>query len=238
LWYRTAFMPRILVLACLTATLLSLLAAETKWAAGGGTSARVGVFLDFDQLPSSSIVQAMQREVSAVLAETGARFSWIILRTETAAETFDELAVLRFRGNCRAGRFTGAPNSNRITLGSTEIASAGVTSYSNVECDQLQSCLSGMLGTFCPSDRDGVYGRALGRVVAHELYHILGRTTHHTHHGVARAMQSPFDLVKQDYQIDREALLWVRQRLQPAKKDRARDGDPERGITAASLGFF
>jgi hypothetical protein len=231
-------MPRTLVLAGLMAALLSLLGGQTRWAADGGISPRVGIFLDFDKAPSRVSVQSMQREVTAVLGETGARFSWHILKTDTAAETFDELAVLRLRGSCRAGKLTAAVNPERITLGATEVASAGVTSYGSVECDQLQSCLAGTLGTFCARDRDDVFGRALGRVVAHELYHILGRTTHHTHGGVSKALQSPFDLVKEDYQLDREALVWLRQRLQPTKKDRARNDDPERGIPTASLGFF
>jgi hypothetical protein len=95
-----------------------------------------------------------------------------------------------------------------------------------------------MLGTFCPRDRDEVFGRAMGRVVAHELYHILGRTIQHTHHGVSKALQSPFDLVKDDYRLDKDALQWLRLRLQSPKKDRARNGGSERGIPAASLGFF
>ena len=213
-------MSKVLVFAFLMATLLSELAAQTQWAAGG-ISPRVGIFLDFEQSPSESSLQAMQREVAVVLGETGAKFSWHTLNMAPAGQTFDELAVLRFGGSCRAGTLTAAEaGSERVTLGSTEVASEGVTAYSRVECDKLQSSLAGMLATFCPTDRDGVFGRALGRVVAHELYHILGRTTEHTHGGVSKALQTPFDLVRQDFHLDRQALLWLRQRLQPAKKPR------------------
>ena len=39
---------------------------------------------------------------------------------------------------------------------------------------------------------------ALGRVVAHELYHILTRTTGHASEGFARASQSLRDLIRSD----------------------------------------
>jgi hypothetical protein len=211
-------MSQVLVFALLMAALISELAAQTQWVAAG-VSPRVGIFLDFEQSPSESSLQAMQREVAAVLSETGAEFSWHLLNAERALQTFDDLAVLRFGGSCRAGKFTaGEASLERVTLGSTEVASEGVTPYSRVECGQLQSSLAGMLATFCPTDRDGVFGRALGRVVAHELYHILGRTTEHTHGGVSKALQTPFDLVRQDFHLDPQALLWLRRRLQPAKK--------------------
>jgi hypothetical protein len=39
---------------------------------------------------------------------------------------------------------------------------------------------------------------ALGRVVAHELYHILARTTSHATGGLAKASQSLRDLIRPD----------------------------------------
>jgi hypothetical protein len=234
------FMRQMLALAFLVAALLSELAGQTRWSGDGGISPRVGIFLDFDQSPSQSSLEAMQREVAALFSETGATFSWHILNAGTASHTFDELAILRFRGNCRAGKFTGSAfNPGRITLGSTEMSSEGVTGYSRVECGQLKDWLAETLATFRPGDRDEVFGRALGRVVSHELYHVLGRTAHHTDRGVAKALQSPFDLVKENFHLDRQAVSWLRQRLQPPKKDRARDAAPERDNPAvlASLEY-
>jgi hypothetical protein len=44
-------------------------------------------------------------------------------------------------------------------------------------------------------ERQKAFGIALGRVVAHELYHILARTTAHAGHGLAKASESLEELV-------------------------------------------
>jgi len=50
-------------------------------------------------------------------------------------------------------------------------------------------------------------------VVAHELYHMLAHTTEHTRSGIAKSLQTSFDLIRENFQFDRQALLWLRQRL-------------------------
>jgi hypothetical protein len=213
------FMSRSTVLAFLMATLLGQLAAETRWVGGGSLSPRVGIFLDFDLTPSQAALETMQREVGTVLSETGARFSWLMLKTDSAPETFDALAVLRFRGSCRAGALKPVEMSRaRLTLGSSDVLATRVTAYSNVECGEIQNCLAALLATFCPRDRDEAFGRALGRVVAHELCHILGETTDHARFGISSALQTPFDLVRRDFKLDGRILLRLRQRLQPKKE--------------------
>src|SRR6266700_6031718 len=94
------------------------------------------------------------------------------------------------------------------------MVSGGVSAYSSVECDQIRACISGLLGSACPRDRETAFGRALGRVVAHELYHILGKTTEHTRHGISKGLQDSLDLIRENFQFDRKALLWLKQRLQ------------------------
>jgi hypothetical protein len=212
MWYATAFMSRLLVFATFGAILLSPLSGETRWSVDGSLSPRIGIFLDFDQEPPLAAILAMEREVGLLLSETGARFSWLMLNKDTRAETFDGLAVLRFRGNCHMPQLGLATSDDgaRITLGSTEVESERVTPYSSVECDQITACIASLLRSSCARDRQTAFSRALGRVVAHELYHILARTRQHTHAGISKAMQSPFDLIKENFQLDKQALVLLR----------------------------
>jgi hypothetical protein len=227
-----------LVAAAVSAALLSPLFGQTRWAGDEVLAPRIGVFLDFDRDPSPSLIQAVKVEVGKVLAETGAQFSWRMLKAEPAPQTFDNLAVLRFRGNCRMGRLgttlgtTMEPEKARLTLGSTDVAEGLVTAFSNVQCDKIVSCISGLLNSFCERDRDAAFGRALGRVVAHELYHMLAQTREHTHAGLTKALQSPFDLIRENFSIDRQAVQWLREHLE-TKKNRARESEPERGVPSA-----
>ncbi len=176
-------MFRVPLAAALSAGLWSIASGQTQWVADGHAAPRIGIYLDFDRDPSKSSIQTMQREVAAALDATGAQFSWLTLNSGKRTETFDELA------------------------------SGGISAYSSVECDQIRTCISGLLGSACPRDRETAFGRALGRVVAHELYHILGKTTEHTRSGISKGAQTSFDLIRENFHFDRQALLWLRQRL-------------------------
>src|SRR6266852_2794105 len=113
-------MFRVMVLG-LSALLWSTGASATRWVTGH-TTPRVAIFLDFEHAPSKSSVDLMQREVGAVLAATGVHFSWLTLN-EAPSETFDEVAVLRFRGSCRMEKLglpAATPDQGPVTLGETD----------------------------------------------------------------------------------------------------------------------
>src|SRR5437868_6992733 len=121
-------MRKILAIATVSAGLWTAAAGDTRWAADAHTAPRVGIFLDFDSDPPKSTLQLMEREVGAVLAATGAEFSWLTLKSDPHAETFDNLAVLRFRGSCRMERIGLAPaiDARPVTLGETDLISGGI----------------------------------------------------------------------------------------------------------------
>jgi hypothetical protein len=199
-----------------------------------GQAPSVGIFLDFDHAPSASLIGAMQREVAAVLSATGVRFSWMRLASDKPSGTFDQLAVLRFHGSCRMealGRPERSADGRPATLAATDLTSGSVSPYSSVLCDQIKTCIAGALSGSCARDRETAFGRALGRVVAHELYHILGKTTDHTREGISKALQNSADLIKEHFTFDRQALAWLRQRLQ-FSKSRAQNPSPERSSFA------
>ena len=58
-------------------------------------------------------------------------------------------------------------------------------------------------------EREEAYGRAVGRVLAHELYHIFANTLHHGSNGVGKGIYSVVDLLTRDFHFeerDYEAL--------------------------------
>src|SRR5947207_5722493 len=99
-------MSRVLVLAAFAAGFWPAASGQTRWADGGHTTPRIGIFLDFDRHPSNSAILIMQRVVAAALAATGAEFSWLTVDGGKRTETFDELAILHFRGSCRMEKLT------------------------------------------------------------------------------------------------------------------------------------
>ncbi len=69
--------------------------------------------------------------------------------------------------------------------------------FSEVDCDGLRVFLQrGLLGLRA-QDRALAYGRAVGRVLAHELYHIFADTKHHGSCGIAKEAFSSQDLLSE-----------------------------------------
>jgi hypothetical protein len=77
----------------------------------------------------------------------------------------------------------------------THTSDGEVLPFSEVLCDRVgvaaQSAMEG--GEF--SRRDELLGRALARVLAHEIYHIKGKCNEHGRSGVARKALSGRELI-------------------------------------------
>ena len=53
------------------------------------------------------------------------------------------------------------------------------------------------------SERDALFGRALGRILSHELYHVLAQTSHHASCGVAKSAFSVADLLADEFEFEK-----------------------------------
>jgi hypothetical protein len=211
---------KVLVLATAIGSCLFPAGGATRWIQNSGAPPRVGVFLDFEQHASLQTIRAMQREVTTILGATGAEFTWLALNRDTQAETFDELAVLRFDGSCEAPEASAGDAPHGMALGSTEMSDGEVSPYSSIQCDKLARCLRPALGE-PGAGSEALFARALGRVVAHELYHILAKTREHTRTGVTAAFQTPYDLLRDHCRLDRKALVALGERMRTQKSGAA-----------------
>ena len=220
MWYSCAFCMKVLVLATAIGLCLFPAGGATRWMQNSGAAPRVGVFLDFQHGASRQTILAMQREVAAILEVTGAEFSWLALNQDSQSETFDDLAVLRFEGSCKALDEAEGYLTHGAALGSTEISEGEVTPYTSVHCGQIALCLRPYMAE-AGATREALFGRALGRVVAHELYHILSKTREHTRTGVTAALQTPFDLLRDHCPLDRKALAALGERMRMRKSGAA-----------------
>jgi hypothetical protein len=64
-----------------------------------------------------------------------------------------------------------------------------------VECDRVRGTLGEAHIAGTAEERDVLYGRALGRVLAHELFHILSGSKAHSKQGVMQKYLSAAKLV-------------------------------------------
>jgi hypothetical protein len=139
----------------------------------------------------------MKREVESLVAHSHIRMSWTW--STDPPRVFEQLAVVTLRGACRPDALV--PVSIQVSktdqepLGQTQIVDGKVLPFAEVRCDMVRKLISRELYAKPSRERDVLLGRALGRVMAHELYHILLRTTGHGSNGLARPVQSSADLM-------------------------------------------
>ena len=126
---------------------------------------------------------------------------WRVAGDNHGDESFAGLVVLKFKGKCKVENWaqpgessTFAPGETQ-TLGSTQVANGHVLPFSEVKCDAVKQALCYLRPGANQSEKQKALGLAMGRVVAHEMYHILARTTGHAARGLARAAESLQDLV-------------------------------------------
>jgi hypothetical protein len=124
-------------------------------------------------------------------------------------EEWAELAVLTFQGSCQLLPFaTNTHADNR--LGWTHVSDGRILPFAEIDCDAIRAFILPNLYTLPAQTREMVYGRAIGRVVAHELLHIFAGTAHHSDHGVDQPALTRADLVGNQLILDREGLSMLR----------------------------
>ena|SRR5216117_1073480 len=145
----------------------------------------------------------MRAELQRLLAPAGLEVVWKTLADRKAGEDFELVAVSSFEGLCAVDE----PASNpaiTASLADTSISNGHILPFFRVDCDRLIRMLGSQL-------EPAVLGRALARLVAHELYHIVAQTTDHQERGVAKAAFSIRDLTDARFELD----AWSLSRMRP-----------------------
>jgi hypothetical protein len=165
--------------------------------------------------PAAPLAQ-MKRELGALMHQAGYRVEWRSLDANRGQDADASLlAVLELTGVC--GIAPGFAETERTPLSSSSLATTTVTDgqvlpFSSLNCMALTNSVSAALAREAGARRDFLYGRAMARVVAHEFYHVLLRTTEHGRQGVARSCFSTGDLLTERFEFEGTALARLRHR--------------------------
>lgn len=172
--------------------LLCALAAPVRSEVAIGTN--LTLLVDFEKAPPANTIHEMWQEVRRLLHRTGVRLD-LRLRSEVAPDQdFEEVVLLRFRGSCRASNL--APLlDERGPFAWSHTSEGLILPFADVACDNVRRAVEEALFGGEKARRDELFGRALGRVVAHELYHIIGGVHTHGKKGVAQAALSGRELI-------------------------------------------
>ena len=182
----------------------------------GAMFAPITLYTQFQQAPPEGVLQALRDEVEAIMAPIGLRFEWRDLSKTQGHEVSAELAVVTFKGRCDTVGLT-TRSKYEGALGWTHVSDGQILPFTDISCDRVREFAQSGLLTFRMENREEKYGRALGRVLAHELYHIFANTTRHGSVGVAKESYSVTDLLTDDFQFQaKESHLLQTNRPRPA----------------------
>jgi hypothetical protein len=151
------------------------------------------VILDFKGPHSRTSLKEMERESGLILRSSGVNLDWHMLGDDPYA-SYPDLVVMTFRGDCQykpAARTCDAPGP----LAVTHESDGEILPFGEVDCDRVvDSARSAMTSIDYPR-ADLLVGRALGRVVAHELVHMITKSGQHAKEGVERPSLSGRQLI-------------------------------------------
>lgn len=188
---------------------LALAALSASGESPAQSGASITLYSDFQQPPPAPVVGALQDELRAIMAPVGLRFEWRPLHAPRQNEVIVELAVITFKGRCDVADL--ALSSRRSSaLGWTHVSDGVILPFAEVDCDGIRGFLRAELIHMQTGEREGAYGRAIGRVLAHELYHIFANTREHGTSGVAKPAYSVRELLSSVFTFEGPASAAIR----------------------------
>ena len=152
-------------------------------------------------------LEMMQLELQRLLDPAGIHVIWKDFGARKAGEDFDFVVVGSIAGSCLPGENkpvqTIAAVHSLVSLADTAVSDNHILPFFKVDCSRLMSLLGRKVG-------GPIIGRALARVIGHELYHILARTMEHRDTGIAKAIFSAKDLFTAGFDFDMVSLARIR----------------------------
>jgi hypothetical protein len=159
------------------------------------TAADVTVVLDFKQPLNERAVVEMKREAARILSSAGMRLDWRDAARASDA-SFADLVVVTFKGNCAVEPEAAPPIYDELgPLAVTRTANGAIQPFGEVDCSRVAASVRSAMWGGDFARKDELLGRALGRVVAHELVHMLTKSGEHSHEGVQRSALSGRQLI-------------------------------------------
>ena len=150
----------------------------------------------------------MREELRQLLAPAELEVIWKPLADRKAGQNFDLVAVVSFEGSCSADK--PAHLAGPVSLADTSISDGHVLPFFHIDCSRVIA----MLGS---QTAPPILGRALARVAAHEIYHIVAQTAEHQERGVAKPSFSSRDLTAARFELDSWSLDLMRLKPVPVQ---------------------
>lgn len=167
---------------------------------------KVVVYLRSTAAQSAEALGEMRHETSMLLDPAGYSLEW--RSSDQSPETSDFLSVVELKGHCDAEQ-GGARVENGAKLATTAVSDGKILPFTSIDCPLVSRFVAPSLAEADERSRVRLLGRAMGRILAHELYHILADTHGHDESGASKASFSARDVLSAHFDFSEAAIARV-----------------------------
>jgi hypothetical protein len=175
------------------------------------------VFAAFDRSPDTAALQWMQQETARVYSGAGVVFSWRLEDQHDITPAGALRVKLQVHGDCRIEP-NAVGSAEDGPMGWIESLDGEIRPFIDVDCDRISAMVWQNRGTLPAPLMIRVFGRALGRVLAHELYHYVTQSAAHSASGIFRRALTSTDLMLPEVRLGAAEMEAIRKAI------RAREG--------------
>jgi len=154
------------------------------------------VVAEAEQALPAGVLAALKQETDRLFSPLGLRLEWVLRGEAGANLQADSIVFVRFRGRCRPA-LEPLPARDGQVMARTHASDGVLLPFSEVECESVLRQVRPALAGLDRSGGENLLGRALGRVVAHEILHVLLQRKDHAVRGIFRRQLSLRQLVEE-----------------------------------------
>ena len=179
----------------------------------------------------------MRVEVDSLMAPLNIPIEWRTLNRTDLDNPSVQLAVVTFKGACNSAEYAYFKRGTG-PLAWTHISDGVVLPFADVDCNRVHELIDRSLTPNGLGRRDALFGRALGRVLTHELFHIFTGSTHHGKDDVAQPVYTSRELMADSFHFGDKELGTLRQSFIPVLRSLRRSKGLPLKSAAAGLALF
>jgi len=159
---------------------------------------------------AQNTLPALRQETESLMQSAGYTLDW---RDSAHGVDAANLVVVALNGDCTAPAtptVTAAPIDSGRSLAAATVQDGVILPFAHVDCAAVRSILGPLIAREAPARRSYLYGRAIGRLIAHELYHVMAQTREHAPSGIGKPCFTAADLVSDRFEFEAVALRKMR----------------------------
>lgn len=163
-----------------------------------------------DSLSAVALTEA-KVELTSVMHGMGVQVDWWDpAKSPASTAPGANLIVADFKGACSVLARSALQSAETVralpALADTSISDGHILPFAHVNCEALSRFIGPVLAHQPGAQRELLLGRAIGRLLAHETYHILLQTRDHSPSGIAKARFSTTDLLAERFEFEPAAM--------------------------------